>query len=178
MILSLSTLTTLAHPIHPHMLPNKPYQHILSTNPVNTPCQHTLSTHPVNTPCQHTLSTHPVNTPYQHTLSTHPINTPSPNAAFDTIDADPPRRYSLTYPSPLTHGTPLTYPYGSLQLRHRDCNLTKQKQTINQSIKKNKKGPPLPEGWERRTKTVSESNCSVHITTGSPPHPPSLCHSF
>ena len=38
------------------------------------PWQHTLSTHPINTSYQHTLSTHPINTSYQHPPSTHLIN--------------------------------------------------------------------------------------------------------
>ena len=52
-----------------------PYQHTLSTHPINTPYQHTLSTHPINTPYQHTLSTHPINPSNEHNPSTHLMNT-------------------------------------------------------------------------------------------------------
>ena len=54
---------------------------------INTPYQHTLSTHPVNTSSyQPTPSTHPINSPYQHTLpSTHPLNIP-----YNPLRSSPP----------------------------------------------------------------------------------------
>ena len=51
-----------------------PYQHILSTHPINTSYQYTILIHPIDTPKPRYVL-HPINTPCQHTLSTPLDNT-------------------------------------------------------------------------------------------------------
>ena len=53
-----------------------PYQHMLSSYPMNTLHHYTLSTHAILIPYEHTPSLCPINTFYPHTLSTHSIHTP------------------------------------------------------------------------------------------------------